>query len=59
MDAVRGIPLELTLIQLRYAHDEHLGTGPVYRNVGIQSYAISPEYTDAAELGFADRGVRV
>jgi hypothetical protein len=46
-------------IQLRYPHNEHLGTGPVYRNVGIQSSAISPEYTDAQELGFGDQGIRV
>jgi hypothetical protein len=50
---------ELSLIQLRYPRDEHLGTGPVYRNVGIQWCAISLEYTDAPELGFADHGIQV
>jgi hypothetical protein len=45
--------------RLRYPHDEHLATGPVHRNVGIQLCALSPEYTDAPELGVADRGIRV
>jgi hypothetical protein len=39
--------------------DEQLWTGPVYRSVGIQQCAISVEYTDAPELGFADHGVRI
>lgn len=38
-------------------HDEHLGTGSVYRNVGIQWCAINPEYTDAPQLGVADQGI--
>ncbi len=53
---VCAIPFELSLTQLRYRHDEHIGTGSVYRNLGIQSRAISPQYTDAPELGVEDHG---